>query len=110
MDKPVKRKNQGKYSPQLKITIAREYLTTDMGYRCLSVKYDIPLTSIVDFVKWYKKKYGEEIVELPENEIVQKPLDDSQLKVTALELLIENASKELGVDLVKKFGTKQRNK
>ena len=37
-------------------------------------------------------------------------LKEANLKVTALEMLIENASKELGVDLIKKFGTKQPKK
>ena len=32
---------------------------------------------------------------------------DGNLKIIALQMLIENASKELGVDIVKKFGTKQ---
>ena len=110
MDKPVKGKYQGKYSPQLKITIAQEYLTTDLGYGRLAAKYNIPPTSIPSIVKWYKKKYGDELIAPPEEVSVQQPLDDTQLKVIALELLIENASKELGIDLVKKFGTKQRNK
>jgi hypothetical protein len=39
-----------------------------------------------------------------------KQLKEALLKVEALELLIANAQKELGIDLVKKLGTKQPGK
>ena len=39
-----------------------------------------------------------------------KALKEANLKIAALEMLIENAGKELGVDLVKKLGTKQLGK
>ncbi len=63
MQTPEKKRNRGKYDPQLKLTIAREYLTTDLGYGSLSKKYNIPNSSIYDIVKWYKKKYGDGFVE-----------------------------------------------
>jgi len=40
----------------------------------------------------------------------EAPLGEDSLQVIALQMLIENASKELGVDIVKKFGTKQPGK
>lgn len=109
MQTPEKKRNRGKYDPQLKLTIAREYLTTDLGYGSLSKKYGIPGTSIYDFVQWYKQKYPENIVEQAVTTSNQQP-DIKDVKITALQLLIENASKELGIDLVKKFGTKQSKK
>lgn len=111
MQKPSKRKNVGKYAPQLKIAVAREYLTSDLGYKGLGIKYGIPPTSICHFVKWYREKYGEGIVETRVAVVVEKmPVDEANLKITALEMLIANASKELGIDLVKKYGTKQPKK
>lgn len=110
MKRPFKRKNSGKYDPHLKIAIVREYFTTDLGYKALGVKYNIPSTTIVEFIKWYKKKYPDGVVETSVAASDQKPLNEDNLKIVALEMLIENASKELGIDLVKKFGTKQPKK
>jgi hypothetical protein len=43
----------------------------------------------------------------PDKEQILKQLKDANLKVTGLEMLIETAQKELGIDIVKKPGTKQ---
>jgi transposase-like protein len=107
---PEKKKSQGKYDPQLKVAIAREYLASDLGYKSLSNKYNIPHTTIIGFIKWYREKYLTGAVDLTSPLMNDKPGDDTALRITALEMLIENASKELGVDLVKKFGTKQPKK
>lgn len=108
MSKPVKRKNAGKYESSLKIAIAREYLSSDLGFNTLAIKYNIPHSTIRDFVKWYQQKYPGGIMEVAVAARPQhKAVDESSLKITALEMLIENASKELGIDLVKKFGTQQ---
>ena len=113
MNSPKKRKRTSKYDPKLRIAIAQEYLSTDMGYGSLSKKYGIAPSTIKDFITWYKQKYTEGM-EVPPAEaskvITSEQQKDSDLKVIALQLLIENASKELGIDLVKKFGTKQPKK
>lgn len=110
---PEKKRYSGKYDPKLKIAIAHEYLTTDQGYTTLSRKYNIPKTSILDFVTWYKKKYPTGVEDIPDDTALPENNNgatECDLKIIALELLIENASKELGIDLVKKFGTKQPKK
>lgn len=107
----------------LKIAVAREYLSSDLGYKKLSIKYDLPGPSTVQhFVKWYKANYptGEMPPVVPEKQTEQsttsevdelrKQLQQANLKVAAWEMLLENAGKELGVDIVKKFGTKQSGK
>lgn len=113
MNSPKKRKRTSKYDPKLRIAIAQEYLTTDLGYGSLAKKYGIAASTVKDFVTWYRQKYTEGM-EVPPTEASQVSTSegqtDSDLKVIALQLLIENASKELGVDLVKKFGTKQPGK
>jgi transposase-like protein len=104
------------YLPSFKIAIAREYLTTSLGFTKLAKKYNLPSEATPRyFLKWYRNKYPDGIVELPAEDKGEVPkeydeLKEANLKVTALEMLIENASKELGVDLIKKFGTKQSKK
>ena len=104
------------YDPSFKIAIAREYLTTSLGFTKLAKKYNLPSEATPRyFLKWYRNKYPDGIAEQPaENkDEVSKEYDElkeANLKVTALEMLIENASKELGVNLIKKFGTKQPKK
>jgi transposase-like protein len=113
MNSPKKRKRTSKYDPKLRRAIAQEYLNTDMGYGSLSKKYGIAASTIKDFITWYNQKYTTGI-EVPVGDALEVTNSggqtDSDLKVIALQLLIENASKELGVDLVKKFGTKQLKK
>jgi transposase-like protein len=107
---PQKKKYLGKYDPQFKIAIAREYLTTDIGTRGLSVKHNVPESTVRLFVKWYKDKYEHDAVGVvPVADKLPQPTD-ADLRITALQMLIENASKELGIDLVKKFGTKRSDK
>jgi transposase-like protein len=114
-----KRGSPGKYPPDLKIAIAREYLSSNLGYGALGVKYGYPPETITHFVNWYRKHYPDDLspilsvspaINAPEDKAVSKQLAEANLKITALEMLIQNASKELGVDLVKKHGTKRSGK
>lgn len=105
------------YEASLKIAVAQEYLTTGFGSTHLARKYGLPGEATVrHFVKWYKKKYPDQkisevkVVDNESNKELSKELKEAHLQVMALQMLIENASKELGVDLVKKFGTKQSKK
>lgn len=116
----ISKKQKGRldvYDPSFKIAIAREYLTTSLGFTKLAKKYNLPSEATPRyFLKWYRNKYPDGIVELAaedkSSEVSEEchDLKEANLKVTALEMLIENASKELGVDLIKKFGTKQPKK
>ncbi len=117
----IPKKQRGRedvYAPSLKIAIAREYLTSSLGFVKLAKKYDLPGEATVrHFLRWYRQKYPdgqtEETPGLTQTEAPpagHKELSEANLKITALEMLIENAGKELGVDLVKKFGTKQPKK
>lgn len=114
MSLPQKQGREPIYDPGLKIAVAREYLTSSLGYGRLAKKYGLKIRTVSFFVHWYKENY-EHLTGSNEPVKSVKPKDQGQLqeanlKITALELLIENASKELGVDLVKKFGTKQSHK
>jgi hypothetical protein len=113
-------KQQGReptYEPGLRIAVAREYLTTNLGYKKLALKYTLPVTTVRGFVNWYREKYPDELnlsatkeTKSPPSTFTEEDLKQAHLKITALEMLIEQASKELGVDLIKKFGTKQSKK
>ena len=113
MNNPKKRTRTSKYDAKLRIAIAQEYLSTDLGYGSLAKKYGIAASTIKDFITWYEQKYTTGM-EVPAGDALEQTRKeeqkDSDLKVIALQMLIENASKELGVDLVKKFGTKQLKK
>jgi transposase-like protein len=106
-----------KYPPDLKIAIAREYLSSDLGYGALGIKYGYPTTTVIHFVKWYRDHYPDDLIAVTpssadskEDKAVSKQLAEANLKIAALEMLIQNAGKELGVDLVKKLGTKRSAK
>ena len=102
------------YANSLKIAIAREYLTSDLGFGKLGAKHGLSTATVNYFVKWYRAKYPDGIIEqqttLPQQSDTDKALKEANLKIAALEMLIENAGKELGIDLVKKSGTKQSGK
>lgn len=115
---PLKKQGRpDKYEQGFKLAIVKEYLTSNLGYGALAKKYGLPNADTVrTFVRWYKKRYGSDFIDTPaiesgdQQQHTAEDLKEAHLKVTALELLIKNASKELGVDLVKKFGTKQPKK
>jgi transposase-like protein len=111
------------YEHSLKVAVAREYLTSQLGYGKLAQKHGLSLATVRFFVRWYKANYPD--VESPavtssveteagcsptELELLRKQLQQANLKVAAWEMLLENAGKELGVDIVKKFGAKPSGK
>jgi transposase-like protein len=120
MNTPNKQGRAPIYESSLKIAIAREYLTSNLGYGKLAQKYGLNGGSVVrEFVKWYNKRYPQgheqQLQQTLESKGIRdkqgdKALQEANLKIEALETLIEIAQKELGVDIVKKFGTKQSMK
>lgn len=110
------------YDNSLKIAIAREYLTGNLGYGALAEKHGITsLATVRHFVRWYKKHYPGSLQSSDasfnkmnstssEDSDVTQQLKEANLKIAALEMLIEIAQKELGIDIIKKPGTKQSSK
>ena len=121
----MKKENPGsppKYANSLKIAIAREYLSGDLSSKELSEKYGLGFADAANyFARWYKKRYPNG---LEEDKVVAKSplelsakerslsreLEDAHLKIAGLEMMIEIAQKELGIDIRKKSGTKQSPK
>jgi hypothetical protein len=121
----MKKKSEGtspKYPNSLKIAIAVEYLSGNLSSRELSEKYDLPFKDAAHyFVRWYKEHYpngvqpGGAVAEIPleisaTHRGLASQLKDANLKITGLEMMIEIANKELGIDIRKKSGTKQSPK
>jgi transposase len=121
----MKKKNPGgkpKYSNSFKIAVAREYLSGDLSSKELSEKYDLPFIDAAHyFVRWYKQMYPnglpseEGVAEIPleisaTHKSLSNQLKDANLKIAGLEMMIEIAQKELGIDIRKKSGTKQSRK
>lgn len=109
------------YENSFKVAIAREYLTGNSSHGELAKKYGLLRSETVrHFVKWYKAHHLEDIEHSdlstyesgvsPDSKAISKELQQANLKIAGLEMLIEIAGKELGVDLVKKLGTKQLKK
>ena len=116
----IKRKGREPVYPEsLKLAIAREYFTSNLGSTKLAKKHDLPKNTVEHFIKWYKKHYPKagvaaELPALHDQDLsaaeLAKQLKEANLKITALEMLIATAQKELGIDIVKKPGTKQSSK
>ena len=120
MNKIKKEGRTPMFTTDLKIAICRDYLTSSLGYGKLAVKYNLKSVSTVrSMVKWYRAKFPD-TVETASTDVTERPvvvaslvdqaLKEANLKVMALELLIANINKEVGFDVIKKFGTKQSPK
>jgi transposase-like protein len=92
--------------------IISEYLTGDEGFRALGEKYGVKARTIQTWVRAYRKRAaplsvpgtseGEKSVEQ-----LQKQLKQAQLKNELLEEMLRLSEEHTGLDLRKKFGTKQ---
>jgi transposase-like protein len=107
----------------IKEEIIAEYLTGNISYRALEKKYGVPSRSICDWVLKYQgrlpswrekekrrkeKLTGKQEVELSnEVKVLQKALRKSQLKNELLEEMLKLSEEHTGIELRKKFGTKQ---
>ena len=121
MEKPRKGKSKGRvplFEDSFKIAIAREYISGNYSASQVAKKYNLNADNVFYFVKWYNRHHPDpDLAESLPTELtpssickVEQELAMAKLKITALEMLIRNAERELGVDLVKKHGTKQSDR
>jgi len=103
--------------------IIAEYLTGNISYRALGKKHGVPSRSICDWVMKYQgrmpswkekekrrkeKATGKKEPELSnEVKVLQKALRKSQLNNELLEEMLKLSEEHTGIDLRKKFGTRQ---
>jgi len=122
----------------LKTQIIHEYLTQGCGFRKLAAKYGISRTTICNWVLIHQgihnlpptqkqesysknsmnsspkkstgqdKESNEEL--LKKIAVLEKQLEDQQLKVVVLDTLITVAEKQLNISIRKKPGTQQSEK
>lgn len=115
MEKPRKGKTIGtpvSYENSFKIAVAREYLEGKLSQAQLGRKYGLANGEVVRyFVNWYKKNIDGDQPTAPlqnsTDQELQEELRLANLKITALEMMINIAEKELDIDIRKKPGTKQ---
>jgi len=100
-------------------SIAREIVSGHISIEEVQLKYDLNhRDTIVRWVKAYKRRQESLITSLPEHDAATADNTDlqagsseelklSQLKIRALEIMLDIASKEFKVDIRKKFGAKQ---
>jgi transposase-like protein len=96
--------------------LINEWATKGASYRRLAEKYGSNSTTVYRMITRHKKKQDEEQLiavanqseELPDDVVsLKKELCNIRLKMELQDLMIDIASKELGVDLRKKHGTRQ---
>lgn len=131
MTRQVKReKSQQRYPEELKRKIAKSYLSGEASYAVLAEENGLKNKDVVkEFVKWYRKKLAQASEnpsimptdkKIPSNEDasaleakikqLEKQLTLSNLKVEALETMIDIAEDKLKIAIRKKSGTKQSKK
>lgn len=117
MEKPRKGSKGGRltiYEDSFKILVARDYLSGTLSQLQIAKKYGLSAGNIFYFLSWYKKHYqvaSEEPQSSSESSSTDtellRELAEARLRITALELLLSNAEQEMGVNILKKSGTKR---
>ena len=96
--------------------LIHEWSAKGTSYRKLAAKYGCSLSHVTRMIKRQKQKQEEEeimsvskeIDEMPDDvKALKKALRQERLKNDLLNSVIDIASKELGVDIRKKSGTRQ---
>lgn len=123
-------KPRGRYPEELKRKIAKEYLAGKASAGYLAEEHGLKNKGVVkEFVKWYRRKdelYGQnqdamsdkktstdaasELSAQEQLKQLKRQLELSQLKVEALETMIDLAEKEFQIEIRKKSGAKQSKK
>ena len=113
---------KGQHSVAFKLQVCRSYLDGDESYAQVGLHYGVRREQIC---RWIQAYYPELSVNKPtattmteaeqkelealrkQNKDLKAKLEYADMKATALEIMIDIAEKQLGVDIKKKPGTKQ---
>jgi hypothetical protein len=95
--------------------IIQDRTVDGLSYRNLGKKYNIPLVSIHRLIMGKPKKRAEKpalkeaaVEPLPDDiNLLKDELRKARLKIELQDLMLDISSKELGIDLRKKHGTRQ---
>jgi transposase len=131
MPRIKKVKNQNRYADDFKRKVALEYLSGRFSYAVAAEEYGLSNKAVVrEFVKWYRQK--QELSAVNDTEVMakstspttpaattdlQKQIKEleaalrlSNLKVEALETMIDIAEDQLQIDIRKKSGSQRLKK
>ena len=95
--------------------IIQDRTVDGLSYRNLGKKYNLPLVSIHRLIMGKPKKQVEipalaaaAVESLPDDiKLLKEELRKARLKIELQDLMLDISSKELGIDLRKKHGTRQ---
>lgn len=88
--------------------IISEYLTGGDTFKALELKYGINARTIQTWVRAYRIKEGVTSENSPEDvRTLKKQLLDTQLKNELLEEMLRLSAEQTGIDVRKKYGTRQ---
>ena len=90
--------------------IISEYLTGDKSFKQLAEGYGVPARTIQSWVRNFRKRTASAVLFQPENreyKELQKQLEQTRLKNELLEEMLRLSEEHTGLDLRKKFGTRQ---
>jgi transposase-like protein len=110
-----------KYDIALKRKVAKQYIEGDQSLTQLAQIFNVPHQSISRWVRQFSSELAEEIIisSMTEQEqkdaealhkqieALKKKLEYKEMKIFALETMIDLAKTELGVDIRKNSGAKQ---
>jgi transposase-like protein len=91
-----------------KSQIISEYLTGEDTFNGLEQKYGVKARTIQTWVRAYRKSHDMSPKVPPENiKALKKELQQMQLKNELLEEMLRLSTEQAGIDIRKKYGTKQ---
>lgn len=131
MNRIKKVKGQNRYPNEMKRKIALEYLSGRFSYAVAAEEYGLKSKDVVkEFVKWYLRNHELSLTNMsepmakskasshgPKEQDLQKRIKEleaqlaySNLKVEALETMIDIAEEQLHIDIRKKSGSQRSKK
>jgi transposase-like protein len=91
--------------------IISEYLSGDATFEQLGQKYGLPLRTIQSWVRSYRKRTGsapaKDLGAKADIKFLKKQLEEAQLKNELLEEMLRLSAQQTGIDIRKKYGTRQ---
>ena len=124
MNRIKKVKNYNRYPNDFKRKVALEYLSGRFSYAVAAEEYGLKGKDVVkEFVKWYRRnselEQTTDTAPMAKSKVkartskeqeLQKRIKDLELKVEALETMIDIAEEQLHIDIRKKSGSQRSKK
>jgi len=109
------------YDDSFKRKVARQYLNTNQSLAEVANQYGVKKIDVSNWKKRFSNELAEDIIVFPmteqeqkdmkalqkQIEALKKKLEYEEMKIFALETMIDLAKTELGIDVRKNYGAKQ---